>query len=1690
MTILVITALAAIATPFAISMRIEHEQAKSYVDYQRARHAARMGIAHTIHDFYNTHPSREYEQLLGSVTPPEDPEPGTAADLLSEILADTPDYDGLNEITPAPDELIDVIQLETGRAPGIFVSAIAEDENSKININSATPILIANLLGVSQLADDLDDNKSEILLLDSSMFFSDGNPDTYDGVVRIRNEYITYRHIDREAHELQGCLRGLFTFNPAEHTMGTLVRDARGYKIWEHKSLFSPGNLTAFETPTSIREIANWTKFDFLASALVHRRIYTEWLREMGMSDSEMEEAGIDLERTMRPEYEPSAEERRRMAETDKKIREFGFDPDVLREAMGENRVNHIANRLSRVSRIKDDERRQKALDWFKRFEGRLRERLEEMEERAKNYFPDHFKALRELMVLRSLTQLETLRAIEYEKVRPHITTSSNSVAGWLQPARLTSDIPRPRGRNEYNHRSFSVSDSANFNPGTLVKIVGGGGVEYAVIESARRGHLVAAADFQGSFARNDAWVYPAARHPVNVNAAPPEVLMAVLTGVGHQKVGNQKADEGYPFVTPEVAGYVAEEIYNRVHGAGGQGGSPLTCHRDLHDMLISLVSGGVLTERNAWAIMVNAINPNSNRLQYSTTGFTYRTHDVYTIESTGVVLTPAGPPRARCTIRETVEVAPPEVLTWPIDSQADLTHGILLRESRSAKEWLPIPGRSGFKYVTRPRRIGAGQNYSFTNLTSAFPDTSHDPRTGNMRLETVYISAPPGMKFENHFDGQLNGGPLVSALGQNQFPTFAGGQRNFMGAGFYQTWIKAESGGSYTFFDYGEAEYENRIRFAAEGNTLVFEVADATLDRRSMRVTGSGSFQPGVWYHIAASWRGPRIGEAELYIDGRAVGATDPNLFTRLAGSIDNETFTIPVQNVAGLPVPGVVQVGQEIIEYVEIQGSALIARRVAARVVNPGDPPLDWNNPADWRRISWCRGVGSQPHASGEMVSIYGYSNELPNGEMIRVGGANLVYALPNPTPRTRIDTGETQTNPTTGQEEPVGIDEFETDIGVADPSNFPPDGVIEIDDEQIWYSGYDNDSFTGCIRGVLGTTAAPHEDSARVTLISLRLTDNQDYEDRWYVQLDDEWVYVEKPEMGIPGVPNFQRMNFMMPTDGAPQSAGRRPSNTSNRFGRGEPWPQDQYDQWKQQMLDRMKQAGASDEDLRRAGERLDRAYDDWKRRYEEEQGNQGNQNDPEDTYTNRTRGMKGTGAADHPAGTMVIPVFMVSYKYCGPDDLVTVLDESNAQPAKAPMIINHACNPNGGTNEYDGPLVAFTNFVPRRFDQAPFGRLLKWPSGEMPRVLSQCAIQLGAPATFANGGGSGMPSVSANHDELIIAADAVNQTRGYGLVQSGYPVGAGETQIYVRILGSNPTLGGTAYAPNNRLGMHNRGGNGRAYGLAKIGDEVIAVMNIDPDPNYPQDSRRGILTVVRGCLGTAPMTHNELDPIWPLPYPAMGVSNGVFDRGRLQGDFSGYGPQEGYIQVELGDAQGGGEIVPYKRRGNRSLTMFIDVDENPVGRGAFGSPGGQLAAEQPVIFKAARYWDIFSPRRESKEIVHLLRTETIRGAHWRKIYWRQKHQPGAIVRVFLRFDGKPSWTARATNQPGGIYHFRRANPPDGNLIGVTADMVEIKIHLTYQQGAYQTDAWKDTQILHGLFLEYERPVQVISSEESTK
>lgn len=73
-----------------------------------------------------------------------------------------------------------------------------------------------------------------------------------------------------------------------------------------------------------------------------------------------------------------------------------------------------------------------------------------------------------------------------------------------------------------------------------------------------------------------------------------------------------------------------------------------------------------------------------------------------------------------------------------------------------------------------------------------------------------------------------------------------------------------------------------------------------------------------------------------------------------------------------------------------------------------------------------------------------------------------------------------------PVTTLSQAVGI--TDTTINVANKTNFPSSGVVEIDAERIIYTGSTSTTLTGCSRGAYGTTAAIHANGSTVTDIGV--------------------------------------------------------------------------------------------------------------------------------------------------------------------------------------------------------------------------------------------------------------------------------------------------------------------------------------------------------------------------------------------------------------------------------------------------------------------------------------------------------------------------------------------------------------------------------------------------------------------------
>jgi Tfp pilus assembly protein PilX len=145
MVVVVVAALTVVAVPFLASMRLAERSSRGFLDGKRAQWIARGAFNHAVASLHATHDHVERENLINSITSGASPAAGQL---------DTPDFDDYHEliVTPPQVTLTDGTSLSLNDPKGEMWSVETEDEQAKVNVNSATPWLVANLMGVTELS--------------------------------------------------------------------------------------------------------------------------------------------------------------------------------------------------------------------------------------------------------------------------------------------------------------------------------------------------------------------------------------------------------------------------------------------------------------------------------------------------------------------------------------------------------------------------------------------------------------------------------------------------------------------------------------------------------------------------------------------------------------------------------------------------------------------------------------------------------------------------------------------------------------------------------------------------------------------------------------------------------------------------------------------------------------------------------------------------------------------------------------------------------------------------------------------------------------------------------------------------------------------------------------------------------------------------------------------------------------------------------------------------------------------------------------------------------------------------------------------------------------------------------------------------------------------------------------------------
>lgn len=580
--------------------------------------------------------------------------------------------------------------------------------------------------------------------------------------------------------------------------------------------------------------------------------------------------------------------------------------------------------------------------------------------------------------------------------------------------------------------------------------------------------------------------------HPVNINTAPKEVLLALFTGVGN--TGYLPPDWLIPYnntIDQNQASEIVDEIKKQ----------PVTGFMDLE----AIITNTALADTQKNNLLLNALYPRADQLfnilsRYftGTMPFCYRSFDTYTLNSTGIINYPSGNQASAAYISEIVDIAPiTETLVWRIESQYEFN-----------KEFYTHLGNPS-KLTTYPILTNLG-GWDSTSAGKN-PDYSRDPDMGALKLKTAEDNRGsqrlgPTYSFSDKYDGMAAPieFPAVSAVRTTTLDITSGGA---------EFWVKFDNlPFSASIFDIKQGNYENRLALLYENGELILSVCDATIERKAAQIRAPFSFEPGIWYHLGAYWKGTKYAQLALLVDGRPVGAfghyddIGNKILTRLSSNLPDLSgmdagkteMLIPVISTDGFPDAGVIEIGSEAIDY--------ISKTLNAFTVQTVWEPLTPTQLAFSGRGR--RNTSIISHTAGATISIYGYSTPFTptiniinyptiNINPLPIGGATLQETIPQEIPTITLDI-------------PGGLSASATTIPIScsDTSKLPAQGYIKINSEAIFYENISGDSLRNCERGALGTVPSNHADQSQVRIFSIRVSSTDNYPDTTLIQINDEW------------------------------------------------------------------------------------------------------------------------------------------------------------------------------------------------------------------------------------------------------------------------------------------------------------------------------------------------------------------------------------------------------------------------------------------------------------------------------------------------------------------------------------------------------------------------------------------------------
>ncbi|MFH1228493.1 MAG: hypothetical protein V1701_11415, partial [Planctomycetota bacterium] len=469
-------------------------------------------------------------------------------------------------------------------------------------------------------------------------------------------------------------------------------------------------------------------------------------------------------------------------------------------------------------------------------------------------------------------------------------------------------------------------------------------------------------------------------------------------------------------------------------------------------NFLVSAWSSRIISTTQVSTLWTNSRYPRTyafyDKMDERFTGtlpFCYRSYDICNIKSTGVINYPSGLEAARTTFDDIIEVAPAQSATFLLESQYDFDEqfNMLMGNPRRF---------STFPNVSTLRM----ENYVVGQTVYVEPSYSRStqPEVGELKLKAAPDKRGNNIvlsdSFNNYQEGIKLTGTALSYLSNRAFtlppdPTI----KPDLYPGGIELWVKFSLTPSGYIADIRQNEYENRVSISYENNELILTVCDAGIERKSARVVAPVQLGPNIWYHIGAYFQGTKYGDLALFLDGKPVGtfghyddmqrAIGTNLAADLPDTVTinpGQDLIIPVNDTSNFPPSGVIQVGQEAIEYSEITGGGF--KVWTFWNISSTPPALVANGRGQ-------RGTVVSAHPAGARVTLFGYSNVFES--QISIGGYPAITVNPLPKGGATLLENINDTLPQTNINAPLGISAADTVITASSVTEFPNEGYLRL-------------------------------------------------------------------------------------------------------------------------------------------------------------------------------------------------------------------------------------------------------------------------------------------------------------------------------------------------------------------------------------------------------------------------------------------------------------------------------------------------------------------------------------------------------------------------------------------------------------------------------------------------------------------